>query len=516
MNLAARIVLGAAVGMAAILLVDARTRPTVLNVMVERGPSKAIRSSPWLVQNASALTVSADPMVASMWMQTAAERLEAGEPLDNEEKHSVLEMALALTDREPDNAFWPQMAAALSAAGGDRRAARRLWRTAGARTRWDDYQSARLMATAALAQSPPAVVSWPYARAYGLRSGAPARLIQAYGKTVLGESAFGSRENTIDRAATLRNGLLMRDGARSIAIAEVGSSLIEAAGRDPAALRSGVTPRRLLLARHELLDQFRANGFETDEALAMRAFDTNDAWMAFLDRETAERRVWWLALGALLAATVPSALLAASGTGAVFLLIAAGMRRTKGWQVLLNHPWPYVAGVLTGTAVYAATGLVYACLAIALSVSALALEPARARTHPSDRLGPAFGFLAVVFATTIGGFVAAFLAAQSSAAIELSDSLDAARLYAGTPALLVIAGIVASLIFLAASIFAVVHRLKTAFVLERLIARVGRYLLIGFLAVGLLSVPISVGVEHRLSDSLSKILLNEPNYYLTQ
>ncbi|MFQ3678037.1 MAG: hypothetical protein SNJ74_08840, partial [Fimbriimonadaceae bacterium] len=353
-------------------------------------------------------------------------------------------------------------------------------------------------------------------RAYSLRSAAPARFIHTYGRAVLGESAFGSRENTIDRAATLRNGLLMRDGARSIAIAELGSSLIEAAGRDPEALRSGMTPRRLLLARHELLDQFRANGFDTDEALAMRAFDTNDAWMAFLDRETAERRVRWLAFGALLAATVPSALLAASATGVVLLVLAAGMRRTKGWRALLNHPWPYVAGVLAGAGVYAATGLVYACLAVALSVSALALEPARARTHPADSLGPAFGFLAVIFAASIGGIVAAFLVAQSSAAVELSASLAVAESFAGSPALLVVAGIVASLILLAAPIFAVVHRLQTPFVLERLVARVGRYLLVGFVAVGLLSVPISVGIEHRMSDSLSKILLNEPNYYLTQ
>ncbi|MFQ3668223.1 MAG: hypothetical protein SNJ61_04970, partial [Fimbriimonadaceae bacterium] len=91
-----------------------------------------------------------------------------------------------------------------------------------------------------------------------------------------------------------------------------------------------------------------------------------------------------------------------------------------------------------------------------------------------------------------------------------------AESFAGSPALLVVAGIVASLILLAAPIFAVVHRLQTPFVLERLVARVGRYLLVGFVAVGLLSVPISVGIEHRMSDSLSKILLNEPNYYLTQ
>lgn len=516
MNLAARIALGAAVGMAGILLFDGRTRPVVLTAFVQSGPSAAFRTSPWLVQNTSSLPVSEDPLAASMWMQTAAERIEAGQPLSAQERASAVEMALALANREPDNAFWPQMAAVLYADGGDRDSARRLWRTAGARTRWDDHQSSRLISTANRAQTPPAVVSWPYARAYKLRSESAPRLIQAYGKTVLGEFPYGSPENVRDRAATLRNGLLMRDGARSIAIGELGSSLIEASSRDHDSLRSGLTPRKLLLARHELIDQLRANGLTSDEALARRAFGSNDAWMAFLDRESARRRAEWLAVGSILAAAVPSSLLAASAVGAAFMLLAAAMRRTRRWHALLSSPWPYVVGVLAGIALYAATGVVYASIAVALSISALALEPPRARTHPSDRLGPAFGFLAVMLAIAIGGFGAAHVVSQSTPAVEIAKSLDRVAAYAGKPSLLVVTAIAASLVMLAAPIFAVVHRLHTAFVVERLVARVGRCLLIGFLAAGLLSVPVSVGIEHRLSDTLSKILLNEPNYYLTQ
>lgn len=513
-----RIAIGALLGAVVTLVIHPLSQRFVLSPYRDVGPSVSLDASPWLAKNLTVLPDPQNTLQASLWMQVGAEMLTQGRAIGRDDLESLIAVATAAARGDPDNAFWPQMKAVFLWDGGQIPEAVASWKHAATAIQWNDYQSRRLeQVRNALAQEDGGNMSWQFTTAYYQRSLAPARTIEWVARLFFQKLELPPQEELSLRVATVRNGRLLRDGSRSVAVGGYGANLVEYSCAPLGATTGRATPREQILSLDALIASLRKAGMERDVLDVDEAFRTNDAWFALTQPTQAVENARRLAGFSILSAVIPGLLFGMAAVGVILWFGSWLFDRFPKLQVLFGPPYAPVLGVVFGVALYLVTGLVLAAITVSLCFGFLSFEPSRIRKKIPDRMR--FGFraivrtLAVLFVLMVGGFWAGLTTPAEELVPHLGLPMD---LFGGNTIFLSLAVLVLSLLLLTAPSWAIVERIPTPIATVRTLREFASFVVVGGLIGGILATPAAVYADSQVQDTMSKILANEPAHYLLQ
>ncbi len=516
MKPSARIALGIIVGSLITLIADPRSRPVALGVLIEQGRSKIMASTALIPQNHYQLPPPESLADAGVYMQVGATLMAPGHTSSELNLDTLLKVAEHAAVSEPSNAFWKQMIAVFEWKRGRQKEARAAWLKAATCDTWKDYQPERLVSISkSLGNETGTEMAWHRSRALMLRSDACANVIRQTGIQLISRSSTTSVGGLLVRYATLENGRLLRDGARTISAGQSGVALIELASMPPGMRVPERSPRKLITSRLDLVNHLRSEGFPDEARLADRAFSVNDAWNAFLSRDAADETAQRLAITSILTASLPSALLITSLIGIALYAFSAALVR---WPILMNAfriPLAPMIGAAAALVLYMVTDLWLVALAAVLCIGFVGFGPTKTRTKPPSDLGPLFNVACGTLVTVFIGLVSIFFVGLTKAAAEVSEFAQIPDEYVGGGTLpLGLAFIVLCLLMVAAPCWAFVQRIATGRALTFAFKQFGSFTMWACLVSGILAVPTSMFVDNRTQTQLTQILSNEPNYYI--
>jgi len=511
MTLLGRIALGAALGALTTLLVHPVSRSRLFGALTNWGPSQQTRSAPDLLANLDRLPTPKSISDASLWMEAGARRVVGRKPTSKREWDSFIQTARAGAEFEPDNALWPQMEAVFLLAKGQRGDAWATWKSASKRLRWDDGQTRRLENVASRLRAAHHEGGWAWISAYGRRSTVIARSIEWFARDLVRSTTLDNRSDLELRYATVMNGRVMREGARSIKVGEVALAVVEL-GSYPPNLLSISSPKKLLIARADLFHALRNAGWSLQADEVDRAFRDNDGWFGFPTSAEAESSAQTIGLGVLLANSV-------GAIGVTIALVGAGL-----WGIGLSiartesrRPKPVPLAVAAGVAAALTWLLTQAALPaglLAASILSLLLSPTNTRTRASVHLGYLHGVALLVTGFSLAAAIAVAVVTNVTAGVEslpflgwASEALDDQR------AALVLAVVVLSVVVGMSPAFALVHRFSTLQIIAASAERLGRAILLGALALLVLAAAPALYVDRVYGNVLSELVNNEPVHY---
>lgn len=449
----------------------------------------------------------------SLWMEVGAQRIVSRQPTNKREWRNLLDASLRASKLEPDNAYWPQMSAVFQLASENRRSAQGHWIAAAKRARWDDGQTARLVKFRERVAAAFGSSAWSLAAAYPKRSVASARTIELFSRDVARTASLDSSEGLRLRYATVANGRLMRDGAKSMQALELGIAVVELASYPPN-LTSINSPRKLLLARADLYNRLIDAKMTLQGEEADKAFRGNDSWLGYPNSAEASRdyedgATLELAVVTVVPACILAALLGLCTWGATTVL-----SKTQHVNAVLGPPWILVAGVVLAGLTFLATKSPLTAIAVAASTAFLGFGPTQARSRPSLELGPLHRLLVGTLALIIFGSVAAFVAQFSLPGRELVDAIGYPDQALGGIGPILGVGVVGfSMLSVIATFYAVVHHISTPTVFMHSLAELGRMLVLGGIAFAVAAAPVALVLDRRIETEMTQRLTNEPVYY---
>ena len=515
MTPAARAFWGAMLGALLTLALHPASRPFILG-SASRLHAENLSNS--LDISASSLKPPKDLLGASLWLQIAFEKVaERRQKLTDQELASVLSICNAAIEREqPQNAYWHQAKAALLMQDGRRGEALDAWMRASRYELWKDYQTERLeQSQQLLAHDTGARQAWQYAYIYYARTDAGAKLIERTARTLLATADYTSAKGRALRFASLKNGESLRLGGRSILVSNHGANIVELSAYPPN-LTGTLSPKRLWIGRTELLASLAKAGPAGDYEKANQIFQYNDGWVALVNDANFRNMADQLSLAAVVAAQAPVAAIAIMILGGVIYLLGCLVSRTQRERTKFGTGLVAVTMVAGSAVVYALTGNVAAAMAVGLSTAFLLVGPAKPRhVEPSD-LGPLFTFVILVMSGSSALALGTYVIASSGPAVALASAIGLPPDYSERPALAGLSAVFLALIFIAAPLWALVHRLSTPHVVSVGLRRAGAITGLGGLLLVVLLSPVCVYADRTLTETLSSIAGNEPVYHLTR
>jgi hypothetical protein len=510
MNGASRALIGAALGAVLTLFAHPASRPFLIQAFL---PGREVSLAP-VTAYGERLPAPTSLLEAALWMHAGAERMLSRDALSPTELQSLVKIADAAAQGDGENAFWRQMAAVYSVELGRSDEAVAYWRRASLAARWNDYQSQQLLEMReSLAREIGSRQAWQLGLAYGARSSAAVTVIQLASSRIIHRLTDGGEEEASTRAATVRNGDLIRKGSRSVAIGAIGADIVEAACQSPGLDQPGAT-KRLVLARLGLINGLYEHGLRSEAAMVEEAFRANDGWLAltqeYRDRQVAAELAEWAAIVAL----APGAFLLTSFLGLLLHLYGRALRSPR---QAFTAPAVLGIGVLVGIGVYALTMHPLAGLAAALCFGFVVFTPQNERKLAMSDLGPFYGFTTGLLALVLLVVLFALIASAGQPVRSVLPALGwPSELVRNTGLYLALALIVLGLLFLVAPFWAFAHRIPTQAVLSLGLRRLGATVAVAGLILTVLTGPVAVYADRSIGDTLQKLVENEPVYYLLQ
>src|SRR5580658_9945041 len=137
-----RALVGAVFGSAVTLAIHPVSRAYIVGAF-QRKSVQTVEAAAGLTQ--VPLPQPTNPRSVSIWMQTAAEKLQHGLILGKGEIRTLLAISDTAYKRQPDNAYWPQFRAVLLEKANRLDEARKEWIAGSLCHMWDDMQTSRLL-----------------------------------------------------------------------------------------------------------------------------------------------------------------------------------------------------------------------------------------------------------------------------------------------------------------------------------------------------------------------------------
>lgn len=435
---------------------------------------------------------------AERWVEAGFDRAAGATPLSQAERLALARVARAAGRRAPRDAAWPLAVASLGPSG--MRAA--AFREAASRKAYSDGGEPRRRSL--LRQlDPDGRFAW--APALAVRLSPPPRAYRIAARRFLVERR-GDRER---RVSVLRVGALLLRAAKTTEDAREAAAVVELAAT-PTAVLGGLSPRRALIGRTDLVASLRDGGRTGDADEAFRTFREKDAMLALPDpKDVDEDRDARLAGAATLALSpISLACVAAfSALGAI-----AVPRRGSG------RPLPrFVMPVILAVAVVAGAALARMPLSglafVACAPFALTLEPVARRSTQAESHGPLFETVALVFAflLAVGGvLLAAGLTPLGRVVLPLLPPAAPIRPEPVARLLLLLAGAMTAV----PPLYAHAQRRGTGDVARAFLRKTLRYVFAVALVALVAALAAAVLLDAPLRRDTLRALENEPVYYL--
>lgn len=507
-----RVLLGVIVGALLALWAHPYSRPRLFAPLFAWGDLPELRSAPELLSGVDRLPEPRTLSDYSLWMEAAAQRALVRIATTEREWNALAEAARRAAKLDPTNAFWHQMQAVIALAQGRPQDAHAAWKTASARSMWDDGQTTRLLRLRDRIAARRGEGAWIAGAVAPLRTLYAARAIEAVAKDVAKTTPTTTAEGLARRYETLLNGRLLRDGARSMATAEVGMAMIELATYT-SSLSSISSPRKLLLARVELYEALRTKYSQMAAEAADRAFRENDSWLGYPSSAEASKETNDLLVLAALSNGTGAWLLVSSLSG-LLLMGAAGLLERSPLAALLRVPAVGVLAVGLAAFAYLDTRQVALSIAAAASFGFMAFAPKVVRSRPVLAFGPLHGLLSVLIGVLVTGAVALGLATNLSLGLATLGTIDLpAEVLGGRDPAASASILSLSLLAVMSAFYGLVHRVTPASVFVFTMRRVGVALAWVGLVVTVVAAPGLLLLDRHVAVQVKQRLENEPLVY---
>jgi hypothetical protein len=496
-----RALLGAALGAALTLFLHPASRPYLTTVFI----SPTSHSTP--VQRG----IPDDPVQLSDWMSAIGERFLNRQKLTRVELDNAILAATKGAKLNADNPFWHQMLACFYHQIGDEEEAKHQWITASACARWNDFQTEELLREhQRLTQDFKAAQSWQLAYVYFQRTESAVKMISSYGHSIYASIPLASDEGLPLRAANVINGMRLREGSQSIRIGYFGTDMSEMACH-PSGLSETLSRHKLFLAHIRMQDRLRQLGHQQLADQVYDCYRQADAWYVYENPVEAESNVAELSFLSLFLSGFPSMLTVVGITGIVLWLTGIALRKLEHIPLLPA----LVAGLLLAIGAYSITLLPLAAITTFLCCAFLTLGPKRERSVKIDDLGPMFSFTAGTLGLVFMLLFGAFVVGTSAPAVSILPFLSVPHEYfGGSGVLLGLSIIVLAILLLLAPMFAIALRVSTGFVLSKALRKFGAFLAYASLGLIVVGTPLCIYFDRDNSETLRRIVTNEPVYYL--
>lgn len=510
-----RAFLGAALGAVITLCLHPASRPFMIGLSVRVSP-ELIRDC--VDSNAKKVVEPTNLAQAGLWMQLSAARIRHVNRLTEKERDSLLKIATVASSQDISNAFWYQMEAILLDDAGRTDKAALAWIQASKRVKWDDYQLQRLQQSRnAISDITGGTQAWQLAYLYGARSDDVSFCLERVVKHLLANAPFETPAGLELRFATLVNGDLVRQNARSTKTNIAATNITELAAF-PSAYVDTVSPKRLWTGQNTIivnLDKVLKKPFYAERA--RKIFSNTESWRALTVRDTNESDVAFSAFGSIISATIASASLVIGAIGTLIWLLGQFVE----WRLARSKEihWGVAAGiaVVLGGFVFFLTNYLPAAFAVALCATFLTVAPDRSRSvRPAD-LGPLFSFMGALLGLICSIMLITYFVASTPMAILILPNFGVPSDYLDTPVLAGLASVMFGLVLLMAPFWAIVHRVGTPYVLSLILKKFGSFMAVLGLTLSVILGPLCFYADRRLEHTLYEFVTNEPvHYYFSQ
>lgn len=502
-----RLALGALIGALATLVFAPYTRPFIFSGFAPWGLNKDLMIP-------SKLTADPGLNESAAWVETWAQKIARRRSVSTEDLLKVLTVARRAAEKEPENAYWWQSVAVLESARGNAKAAEAAWKQGAKQSLWNDYQYSRLEARRHLAD--PLGHGWSYALAYGQYDLSVLERIQGYARSLIRTAPLETSDGLTRRVDTLKNGQLIRNRARAVAVGEYGVEIIELAAYPPD-LAPINNPSKLILARMYFHDQLRARKRDLDASIVDACYRANDGWTAFASSDVALQNATSLGMALLVSTCFAGGMLWAAIVGLFLWGVGWLTSRSESGARVWRSPWCILIGLILGGAVGLGAGSIPAGLGVLGAFAFLAWQPPKVRYSGELVLGPLYGFLVMVFGVLTTIAAAALAIGSSRVGWSLAYRLGAPDEYYGFPPMAVgLAAIGIGFAIALAPAYAWAYRIDPPRLASLTLEIMGRRMFAVCSLLIVLSVPVALYAEQTLGDEMRKIFSNEPNYYLQQ
>src|SRR5579871_2140760 len=466
--------LSALIGATLVLLAYPASRPFYVGMLLPSGLDRALANTSSVARGTRQLPNSNTLDGRAIWFSVAAQRILNHRRIGENELKTVEQLMVAGADAEPQNAFWEQADAALLLQLGKSDQAIAAWLRASRRLNWSDHQNDFLGADLAVRPHPPA---YAYAELYELRTpyddprqsvelGVPAAVRLIY-ETANKLTWLQPEPNVEMRLASVLNGTLVRQRARSVAATRLGTKIIEAGvskqadePEDPR--HPGV--KGLLIARDKFTSAVVHANLGYDERAVGKLFNEAEGAYAITTLEDVRGTMQLEAEGAAVLHTAPGAFLMCTFLG---LLLMGGrwlIGRFSGIHV--KNPWPLTVGaaaMAVGTALFFTSA--FAAFALGLCIVFAGSTPTHVRKRRPEWLGPLFWVVTSSVTTVLllacaAGFVLGAAPTRVLLVPKLPAAFDGQAMVCGVIALAI------GFLFLCAPLWAFAQRLPTVHVLN--------------------------------------------------
>ena len=322
-----------------------------------------------------------------------------------------------------------------------------------------------------------------------------------------------SPDSLVLRYATVANGTLLREGSRNVGVGQVGARIVEL-GAYPKDLAGRRSPKRLLLGENDLFNNLiSVINKPLWATYVQQQFGRNEAWQALSTMTLAEDEARDLGMASLVFAVLPSAILYVGVVGIGvwgFGTLCARYFQGKsfGWI------FPVACGMALGFAVYSLTSYIVAAIASALCGIFLAVSPSKQRSARKKDFGPTFSFTIGSLASAAGISMMVYLIWDTGPAATLLPFLAVpSEYFGGSPLFIGLAVLFFSMVFLVTPFWGLAQHIPTPFVFSEGLKRFGATLAVSSLALTVISGPLVIYADQRTSETLRRLLLNEPVYH---
>ncbi len=512
MNRPARALLGALIGALLALYAHPYSRTRLLAPLLFWGPAPELTNAPELLEHLDALPIPKTLADFSLWMQAGAKRIIDREPTGEKEWASLMAAAAQAATLDHGNAYWHQMRAVIAHAAKQDVAARSSWQTASNRTFWDDGQTARLKKLRRRLVDRYGPGAWTASAVYPYRSTAPARCIELFARDIARTTPLTDRESLSLRLATVRNGKLMRDGAKSMRVAEIGIGVVELASYPPN-LSSINSPRKLLLARAELYGLIAAQISRSAADDVDRCFRDNDSWLSYPTSTEASNDAEELAILSAVANGLTAILLITALLGLVLqglsrMLVGSPLQKT------LAPPWVGLLGLAVAIVAYIQTKQPVLSIASAAGFGFMAFTPTKERTRPSYDLGLLHILLMFIVSCLIAVPMGLGLTSKLTLgeALIQGNGLPVEALGGTNPS---VSGLILAMATLAvvSAFYGLARRLQPSAIFSNTLGRIGAGLAWSGMTLAVIAAPFLLWTDRQVDLMSTQKLENEAVYY---
>lgn len=513
MSTPSRLFLGLLLGALFVLLVHPMTRPLYAIGFWMQGESPVATKSPYFLNNVSqAPTTSRPEELAYLLLIASSQRPKVSNSLEKSYRY-LANCAVGFGEAEYGNAYWFQIAALMYDRAGDTSSARSSWLKASTLDRWDDLQTLRLQTLAQQFQIENGrTMAWPDPLLILERNTAQVLELRRYATKIVNQYPTDYQL----RFATHRNGVLIREGARSIRTGIYGVQVMQAA-TSPTEFNMATTYGTRLKARQKFVDELRGAGFQSEATLVERDSRVADAWQNVVESdENAERRTL-LTWASLMSSALPGAFLIMSIWGVVVWFVGILMFRFGPLKPSPDYIRAPLLGMVFGYLVYSATGLVWPSMWAVLSIAFFVFRAENLKSSLPDSLPSPQRVTLNLITLFVALPMLAFLLGVNRAGRELLPILEIPAEYrAGSTVLIGLSIIFFSIAVFSSAIWAILEKRAHVPYLGLVFQKIGRNFAVLFSLASVVFAPICLIADHQIHSHLEKIMINEPNYTMSR